>query len=304
MAEESLFRLIDDYISNKNSENERKLTEYLKNNPKSFYAYKDNKIPLYTYALKDNAIDVLKLIHSIFLENNYPINVPKPYNLKDSNGLTPLHNAILLNSNKAARFLIENINVDPNITDSEFNTSLHLTCKYKRRDILKSLIYSDSNITNINALNKDYNSPLYLCAQNNDVDLARVLLLKGAKNSYYVSNNIIKNIQKEVVELSGSDQMKKLFKQFSMQKYRSKKSKTRKSIKNKTIKDMKSRYDFVCGNLMNTNIDIVSQFAKNLQINQYITNEDGLDVKKSKELLCNDISNRIRMLSIAPQIIN
>uniref|UniRef100_T1FZE1 Ubiquitin-like domain-containing protein n=1 Tax=Helobdella robusta TaxID=6412 RepID=T1FZE1_HELRO len=103
--------------------------------------------------------------------NNLPalqalLNFGASANYQDENGLTPLYNSILTNSNPSCAGALLRDFALLGIVDGQGNTELHQACKLGRVQHLDLLI---SYGADLNCQNNTGNTPLHLCAMHNQV---------------------------------------------------------------------------------------------------------------------------------------
>jgi len=118
-------------------------------------------------------------------------------NLKDKDGLTPLHASAAYGQVKIIQYLIES-GAMPNAKDKYLQTPLHSACWQTQTLAAQALIKAGADV---NALDRWGRSPLYATATNGGCYTANLLIKHGAKEDIYIAsmigdtafvNNIIK----------------------------------------------------------------------------------------------------------------
>merc|ERR1712002_1450608 len=104
-------------------------------------------------------------------------------NIKDNQGKTVLHHACLKQFLNIVEYLLES-GADPTYSDFEGNTALHCAVTTPNNDEI--INYLISHEAPINAINKQYFSPLSLSVDNGKNNYVKILLNNGA----YTNNDI------------------------------------------------------------------------------------------------------------------
>jgi hypothetical protein len=285
-----IFELIDQ--SNKKKEDLELLRTHISTYPGDVYKVYVG-MSVYAYAASFN-FEILKLVHETF-ENTISKmknkdNKQNPWDVKGENGYAALHYTVDFNLVKELQYLVEFANV--NIEDNQFNTPLHLACMYNRLHIFK--ILSNTPNINVNAINKDGKTPLYLAVLDNNIEMIRKLLQKGASLDYRIrmyKHTIDVNIPNKT-KMFTTDITKRLLAK-SVRNPRKIKKKIKESIQKQQIKKgFKLQYDLLCKNLQDeSNKELVNIFALKLKI-------DTKD--KTKSQICESIANRMFLKTAHP----
>ena len=165
----------------------------------TFINYKTNKgqTPLH-YASFVGNIKLIKLL----IQNG-----ADPF-LETNNGFNVLHLSIMGNKITSFYYFNKKYGIDINSKDKKENTSLHLAIYFNSNKIFNYLL--TNNEIDINALNKEGFTPLHFAVMNQNKNMIKKLLIKGAdcnmkikelsspydianKNNYISIKNIFKN---------------------------------------------------------------------------------------------------------------
>ena len=133
----------------------------------------DGNTPIHLSILYGN-FDLLE----IFVDVALTIPYQNLINLKNHKNLTPLLMASMVNEVEVCEFLLE-ANADLTHTDLNGNNVVHIACKNKNLNLLKSIIkYIDKTCSYgvLNCTNHDGYSPLHLAVLSESIDLVRELL--------------------------------------------------------------------------------------------------------------------------------
>ena len=123
--------------------------------------------PALHWAIEHNRIQMIQFL----LDHRADINKT------NYDGFRPLHIATFENNTEAAKLLFQ-YGVDANTEDKFFNiTSLHLASMHGHQDIAKLLIEQGANV---DARNKDTETPLYNASKYNRLEAVKVLVEAGA----------------------------------------------------------------------------------------------------------------------------
>ncbi|XP_066933186.1 NF-kappa-B inhibitor alpha-like [Clytia hemisphaerica] len=105
-------------------------------------------------------------------------------NAVNHQGQTPLHIAVYLGSISTIKKILEKRLVDLERYDSDLNTPLHLACmktnKEEALEISTILLTKCTSTSIVNSKNEEGMAPLHLAAVRNDLELIKLLRLKGA----------------------------------------------------------------------------------------------------------------------------
>jgi ankyrin repeat protein len=244
---------------------------------------------VYAYAAS-LSLTLLQTVHETFLKTS---SKESPWNVKGNMGYTALHYAVEFNLLDELQYLLEF--ADANTKDDSYNTPLILSCIYNRLNIFKVLANTPG--IDVNAVNIDRKSALYIAVSMNNLEMTRKLMQKGAlleystkhiKHKYYITINIIEKTKKNM-----NDIMKQFFTKWG-KKNRQAKKKAKRTFKKHQMKlEMKYQYESLCKNLQDSsNKHLVEIFASKLEIS---TNS------KSKAEICQDIARKM-VLKIAHSV--
>jgi hypothetical protein len=119
-------------------------------------------------------------------------------NAKDNDGKTPLHHAVINNTNcrkEVFDALLNNPNIDVNIADNNGHTALHcaVNCRDSENYIEKVKMLLDYKCFDINAVDNDGDTPLHIAADKDDGEMFEVLENAGANSNI---KNRLKNTPK------------------------------------------------------------------------------------------------------------
>ena len=95
---------------------------------------------------------------------------------KDSEGLTPLHNAVERKHIHTVQYLL-NKNANPNLVNNEGYNCVHLACQHAEEDILYLLATKDGDV---NAREKKGKTPALIAAENGKDGCVHILAAAGA----------------------------------------------------------------------------------------------------------------------------
>lgn len=248
---------------------------------------------VYSYAASLSLL-ALETVHEAFLSvRSYFKKIYKqyPYEIRDTNGYTPLHNAVEFNLPEQAKFLIETVGITPDVQDTRGNTPLLLTCLYDRQRIFQILLFGTNPAPNLNTVNAKGETALMVCVKNDRVQMARDLLVKGAKWKYpflYRRNRIERNVYSLVLQV-GSPAMKLVFDRFIRSRRNKEKSAVKRLALRTRMNKLTREYQFVCRSLEDeSNRTLVDTLASKLAIDV-----SGL----SKRELCERLANKIHLTS-------
>ena len=142
-------------------------------------------IPLYDIVDKYGS---LPLHYAIQFENIYAFNLILSQSLYlnklDNKGFSPLHLAVKKKNYKMIQTLVKNDNVNINITNNIGETSLHLACNYEDIEIIKILLYDGSKNSfkiDLNIKDDEFQiTPLMYVVTLNNKEIVNLLLKFGA----------------------------------------------------------------------------------------------------------------------------
>jgi hypothetical protein len=273
-----IFQLLDSIIFEK--EDVRKLESHILEFPEdTLIVFAGMSVYAYAASL---SFQLLQTVHETFLKTS---STESPWDVKGNMGYTALHYAVEFNLLDELQYLLEF--ADLNIRDNNYNTPLILSCIYNRIDIFKVLTNTPG--IDVNAVNIDRKSALYIAVSMNNLEMTRKLMQKGAlleystkhiKHKYYITINIIEKTKNNM-----NDIMKRFFTKWGRRNRKAKKKAKRNFKKNQMKLEMKSQYDSLCKNLQDSsNQHLVEIFAAKLEIS---TNS------KSKAQICEDIARKM-----------
>ncbi|OQV20518.1 SH3 and multiple ankyrin repeat domains protein 3 [Hypsibius exemplaris] len=128
------------------------------------------------------ALDGCTPLHRAAQQNNFKalqglLELGSSANYKDSKGLTPLYYSVTHSSNPSLCELLLHDYAMPGAVDSQGSQEIHQVCRNGYVRHLEHLIFYGADI---DARNASGNTPLHVCAVNNQESCARVLLFRGA----------------------------------------------------------------------------------------------------------------------------
>ncbi|NBO99343.1 MAG: ankyrin repeat domain-containing protein [Proteobacteria bacterium] len=283
-----------DQLNQTDTDSIKQLQDYILQNPMSLNIIFAG-MSVYSYATSLSLLALETLHETFILIRPYFKKVIKqyPYQIRDTNGYSPLHNAVEFNLPQQAKYLLETVEINPNVQDTRGNTPLHLACLYNREHIFQILLFGTNRITDLNTVNGKGETALMVCAKNDRVTMARDLLVKGAKWKYpmlYRRTRIERNIYAMVLQ-TGTPAMKLVFNRF----YRSQKNKDKSSVRKLAfrtrMKKLTREYEFVCSSLQDeSNKELVNILANKLNLDT-----SGLTKRELCERLANKIHLTLRM---------
>jgi hypothetical protein len=264
------------------------LALYVQQDPYSLYVIYAGMTP-YSYATS-TSIRCLQALHEAFLQiRGYFIKLRKilPFDVKSTNGYSPLHFAVEFNLPEQLTFLIETVGINRNQPDNNGNTPFHLACLFNREHIFQLLLYFGGvNLERINVL---YETPLMTCVKYNRVNMARDLLSKGAEIKYqYPYRNITRKIDiYHQVHHIGSPAMIFMFEKFFRSRRQKMKSRQKKQSYHKKMLQFTHEYQFVCSSLEDTS---------NLEVLKLLATKFGVSTTGlSKNEICDKLANQIHL---------
>jgi hypothetical protein len=273
-----IFKLLDS-IHSKNESIEHLEKHILASPQDTFLVFGGMSVYAYAASL---SLPLLQSVHETFMKVNQKEYKDPPWNVKGDMGFTALHYTVEFNLVDELQYLVQF--ADVNSLDAKLNNPLILACMYNRVDIFKIL----TNVPNIdvNAVNADGKTALYIAASDNYIDMARKLLQKGALLEYTVNlykHRINVNIPHKT-RMFTNDKMKQLLNK-SARNPRKIKKKMKESIKKQQKKSgFRLQYESLCKNLQDdSNKELIEIFANKLQIKTQ---------GKSKSEICQTIANR------------
>ncbi|XP_041354554.1 uncharacterized protein LOC121372324 [Gigantopelta aegis] len=107
-------------------------------------------------------------------------------NYKDARGLTPIYYCVSNDTNPLCAEILLHERSQINIQDEQGWFEIHQACRYGRVQHLEHLLYYGADI---DVQNASGNTPLHVCAINNQESCARVLLFRGANKNVVNYNN-------------------------------------------------------------------------------------------------------------------
>lgn len=240
--------------------------------------------------------NVIEILYNIF--NSLPKEIRKNFLIKPWDytssiyNFTPLHFAVYSNLKNMVLFLSK-IGANSNEVDKYGNSPLHLSCIFKRNEILDVLIFY-KNIE-INLLNFLGESPLYICIKSSYVYGVKRILENGGKTMYKFQKKII-DLHNIVMSETDSDDIKGLFieKQVA-QKRREKITKSfyKQALKNKILLKEHSQ---LCSDLNGvTNMNTLYNLAS------YVGIKSPVDFNKDD--LCKKIATKMMIKSYSKQFL-
>jgi len=263
------------------------LNKILENDFNSIYEiYAD--LSAYSFATLLN-LETLRALHSAYTKN-------KKYDKNHSNSINPFEIPSPTNGKRAIHYsvedtraqlkleyLISTVGVNVNAVDKNGNTALHIACRLKKKQVAQFLLFSGG--VNVNAINNQLQTPLWLCVVYNNVDMASILLKRGASTKITTRISGVFDIHEKVLKI-GSTEMKQLFKTHQKRKKNRHASIKKAEAYSDLMARLKKDFMFVCSELEKIeNIHHVMHLADKLKI-QY-------DNKASKKEICGLISQKV-----------
>ena len=249
---------------------------------------------VYSYAASISLF-ALESVHEAFLlVRSYFKKLYKqyPFQIRDVNGYTPLHNTVEFNLPQQTQYLIDTVGIRVNVQDTRGNTPLHLACLYNRERIFQILLFGTNPAPNLDIVNAKGETALMVCVKNDRVQMARDLLVKGAKWKYeflYKYTQTKRNIHLLALQ-TGTPAMKLVFERFIRFRKRKEKSSVKKNALRARMKKLKREYEFVCSSLEDeSNRTLVNVLASKLKIDSS---------SLSKRQLCERLANKIHLTRI------
>jgi hypothetical protein len=271
----SIFKLLDS-IHSKNDTLENLEKHILASPQDTLLVFGGMSVYAYAASL---SLPLLQSVHEAFMKVNQK---EYPWDVKGDMGFTALHYTVEFNLVDELQYLVQF--ADVNSLDAKFNTPLILACMYNRLDIFKIL----TNVPNIdvNVVNANGKTALYIAVSDNNIDMTRKLLQKGGLLEYTVNlykHRINVNIPNKTKAFT-NDRMKQLLAK-SVRNPRKMKKKMKESIKKQQKKSgFRIQYEILCKNLQDdSNKELIEIFANKLQIKTQ---------GKSKSEICQTIANR------------
>jgi len=279
-----------DQLNETDTNSIKQLQDYILQNPMSLNII-FRGMSVYSYATSLSLLALETLHETFILIRPYFKRVIKqyPYQIRETNGYSPLHNAVEFNLPQQTKYLIDTVAINPNVQDTRGNTPLHLACLYNREQIFKILLFGTNPNPDLDTVNSRGETALMVCAKNDHVTMARDLLVKGAKWKYqmlYRRTRIERNIYAQVLQ-TGTSSMKLVFNRF----YRSQKNKGKSSANKMAFRTRMNKltreYEFVCSSL---------QDESNRELVNILANKLSLDTSSlSKRELCERLANKIHL---------
>lgn len=127
---------------------------------------KDGRTALHR-AVEKNNLEALKTLLDLGASPNY----------KDARGLTPLYYTVVHNADPQLTELLLHDHAQPGTADPQGWQEVHQACKHGLVQHLEHLLFYGADM---NARNASGNTPLHVCAVNDQESCARVLLFRGA----------------------------------------------------------------------------------------------------------------------------
>ncbi len=100
-------------------------------------------------------------------------------NAQDNLNATPLHYAVGQSAHNMVTFLLSQTDIDATLPDEHGNLPLHDAIIFNKNNIAETLI-NHLNKSSLNIKNQDRKTPLFLAAQNGNLELVKTLCEKGA----------------------------------------------------------------------------------------------------------------------------
>lgn len=284
-----IFQLLDNYNKNPNVENSQLIVNNLLSIPLNLYAT-SNGLSVYSYATL-LSLDVLKIIHKVYRKQRHHL-YGEPYEILNENKSKPIHIAVEHNLKPQLEYLITNVKVNVNAVDGKGNNILHLACIYERPELLRLILYL-SNIQ-IDAFNNKLETPLRICIDKDNDELASILLKRGA-HILYRSYKYMVNLYDYAKKLK-RDKIVLLFKKFLKSKKNKSKLENMKAYYLRKRKEYTKEYVFLCESLdSDNNLDSVKLFANKLNIvYSKDINKRDLCQKIAQQITLYDIKRRLK----------
>ncbi|CAB0042007.1 unnamed protein product [Trichogramma brassicae] len=147
----------------------------------------------------------------LFLKINDELNQLVKVDARDNKGRTPLHLALERENNDVVKYVLKR-GADPNLTDEEGFTPLHVTCKKTSRNDLPELFLKINDELNqlvkVDARDNEGRTPLQWAVSNFTPDVIDVLLDHGADLSNFVFPSSFESTYRTPMLLSNALQLK------------------------------------------------------------------------------------------------
>ena len=164
-----------------------------------------------------------------------------------------------------------------------------LACLYNRERIFQILLFGTNPAPSLNIVNAKGETALMVCVKNDRVQMARDLLVKGAKWKYpflYRRARIERNVYSLVLQI-GTPAMKLVFDRFIRSRRNKEKSSVKKLALRTRMNKLTREYEYVCSSLEDeSNRTLVNVLASKLHIDS-----SGL----TKRELCERVANKIHL---------
>eukprot|EP01132_Coremiostelium_polycephalum_P002243 gene2243-2765_t len=150
------------------------------NNNNNNNQYKKDKIKNYENQSKESK-DLMEPIHLATKEGEFEMvcEIAQPSNVNSAtiHGRTALHFAVAGNHIEILQYLLVEQKADPNLSDTDGNTPLHLAIIQGLTLAVEALL---KNGANVNAINKDGSTPIMMVSLNGEEKIVDLLLEYGA----------------------------------------------------------------------------------------------------------------------------